>query len=134
MVEIVDKKKNRENFINKIWESLILNEIELEENGYVAKNSKYLVDLENNVKVYRNSNESKLDWSKVEKKNKILAMDNEMVRTKTGLELSRITIINFEGEVLYDQLVKPENEILDYNTKFSGMTYELLKDVTKNLK
>jgi hypothetical protein len=134
MVEIVDKKKNREHFINKIWESLILNEIELEENGYVAKNSKYLVDLENNVKVYRNSNESKLDWSKVEKKNKILAMDNEMVRTKTGLELSRITIINFEGEVLYDQLVKPENEILDYNTKFSGMTYELLKDVTKNLK
>jgi RNA exonuclease 1 len=61
-------------------------------------------------------------------------MDNEMVRTKAGLELSRITIINLEGELIYDSLVKPENEILDYNTKFSGMTYELLKDVEINLK
>jgi RNA exonuclease 1 len=46
-----------------------LSEIELEENNYVLKNGNNLLDLENNIKVYRSSKESKLDWGKVEKKN-----------------------------------------------------------------
>lgn len=49
-----------------------------------------------------------------------------MVRTDLGQELSRITLINFEGEILINELVKPDNEILNYNTQYSGMTFELL--------
>lgn len=33
----------------------------------------------------------------------------------------------------YDELVKPEHPVLDYNTQFSGLTEEDLKGVTKTL-
>lgn len=45
-----------------------------------------------------------------------MALDCEMVKTDNGLELARITIINFNCEVLMDELVKPTNPIRDYNT------------------
>jgi DNA polymerase III epsilon subunit-like protein len=35
---------------------------------------------------------------------------------------------------VYDSLVKPEGQILDYNTRWSGLTEDSLKNCTKNLK
>ena len=42
--------------------------------------------------------------------------------------------MNFEGELIYDQFFKPDCKITNYNTQFSGITEEILKDVTKNVK
>lgn len=63
----------------------------------------------------------------------IYALDCEMCYTTLGLELTRVTVINYKSEVVYEELVKPKNHILDYNTKFSGIKEDDLKNVTKTL-
>lgn len=37
-------------------------------------------------------------------------------------------------KVFYDTLVKPDNKIVDYLTKWSGINQKMLKNVTKKLK
>ncbi|PIK33532.1 putative RNA exonuclease 1-like [Apostichopus japonicus] len=53
--------------------------------------------------------------------------------TSLGLELTRVTVINDKLERVYDSLVKPQNEVVDYNTKFSGITEEDLETVKTTL-
>lgn len=63
----------------------------------------------------------------------IYAIDCEMCKTIEGLELTRISILNWDAEVVYDTLVKPTNPITDYLTQYSGMTAALLDPVTTTL-
>ena len=51
----------------------------------------------------------------------IFGIDCEMVYTLKGSELARVTIVDHELKTVLDQLVKPEYEVLDYNTEFSGL-------------
>lgn len=56
----------------------------------------------------------------------VYALDCEMCLTEKGHELTRLCLINFDGIVVYDVLVKPENPIIDYLTKYSGITEEMM--------
>uniref|UniRef100_A0A1A7YNE0 REX1, RNA exonuclease 1 homolog n=1 Tax=Iconisemion striatum TaxID=60296 RepID=A0A1A7YNE0_9TELE len=64
----------------------------------------------------------------------VFALDCEMCYTKQGLELTRVTVINAEMKVVYDTFVKPESKVVDYNTRFSGVTEEDLESATITLR
>lgn len=52
----------------------------------------------------------------------VLALDCEMAFTSKGYEMIRITIVDFwSSEVVYDKVIKPLGEIIDLNSKFSGI-------------
>lgn len=65
---------------------------------------------------------------------KLIAIDCEMALTNHGPELVRVSIVDKDLKVLYDTLVKPKAQILDYLTQFSGITEEMLRDVKVTLK
>ncbi|XP_056133434.1 RNA exonuclease 1 homolog [Lampris incognitus] len=64
----------------------------------------------------------------------VYALDCEMCYTKLGLELTRVTVINSDLKVIYDTFVKPYSKVVDYNTRFSGVTKEDLESTTITLR
>jgi RNA exonuclease 1 len=52
----------------------------------------------------------------------VYAIDCEMCFTGCGLELAKVTIIRSDGNLQYESFVRPERDIVDYNTRFSGIT------------
>lgn len=60
-------------------------------------------------------------------------MDCEMVTTTKGLELARVSLVDYNFEPVFDSFVKPTNPIINYNTRYSGITAEILENVNISL-
>lgn len=64
----------------------------------------------------------------------VFAIDCEMCQTGPGcFELTRISVLDWSGSVVFDTLVKPDNPITDYLTPYSGITAEKLDPITTKL-
>ena len=58
-----------------------------------------------------------------------------MLFTTQGMQLCKITVVGIDGRLVYETLVQPEDPIVDYNTRFSGVSAKDLKrGPTKSLK
>ncbi len=55
-------------------------------------------------------------------KHDVLALDCELIYTAEGMSLAQLCVVDAEGRVLFDVLVKPSAPVLDYNTRFSGVS------------
>lgn len=100
----------------KFIEDYILNPDELTENGFITSQ-----DFLNTIKIPGQNK-------------KIVALDCEMVKCGEVHELARVTIIGENYEVLLDEYVKPDKEITDYLTEYSGITEEILSNVSQGFK
>ncbi|NXD19870.1 AEN nuclease, partial [Spelaeornis formosus] len=68
--------------------------------------------------------------SLVPRPGKYVAIDCEMVGTGPQgklSELARCSVVNYEGDVIYDKYVQPELPIVDYRTRWSGITKQHMK-------
>ena len=55
------------------------------------------------------------------------------VYTTVGSEIARVTVVNMQGQAVLEQLIRPNNVILDHNTRFSGIDESDLAGVTTRL-
>ncbi|KAJ5592003.1 uncharacterized protein N7459_002372 [Penicillium hispanicum] len=64
----------------------------------------------------------------------ILSLDCEMcLNDNNEQELARISMVNWDGEVVVDELVKPARPVINYLTQYSGITQQMLDPVTTTL-
>ncbi|CAK5275619.1 unnamed protein product [Mycena citricolor] len=65
----------------------------------------------------------------------VAALDCEMVYTTGGMRVARVSVIDGSGAEVFDELVRmdPGVEIIDFNTRFSGVTAEAYAKATRPL-
>jgi len=65
-------------------------------------------------------------WPKIEK---VFAIDCEMVHTTKGMEAAKVCVIDDNGNMIYESLIKPEKMVTNYNTEFSGIAEKDLNPI-----
>lgn len=48
----------------------------------------------------------------------IFAIDCEMLFTTDGMEAARVTVVDINKKLIYDEFIKPIAKIIDYNTEY----------------
>ena len=65
---------------------------------------------------------------KEEKTRRIVAIDCEMISTESNPNtLARVSVVDFDGNVLLDEYVKPKDKVRNYKTAVSGIKASHLK-------
>ncbi|KAF3481845.1 exonuclease [Arthroderma uncinatum] len=78
--------------------------------------------------------ESEIEEGSVTAGRDIYALDCEMCITEGGnSELTRISLMSWDGGHVLDEFVKPATPIIDYLTRFSGVTKEKLDPIVTTL-
>ncbi|XP_028828001.1 RNA exonuclease 5 isoform X2 [Denticeps clupeoides] len=63
----------------------------------------------------------------------LYGLDCEMCLTAQGYEVTRVAVVDSAGRCVLDELVKPDQQIINYITKISGITRTMLQPVTTRL-
>ncbi|XP_054036393.1 RNA exonuclease 5 [Dryobates pubescens] len=63
----------------------------------------------------------------------LFGLDCEMCLTAKGNEVTRVSLVDAQGQCLLNELVKPETTVMNYRTKFSGITKKMLLPVKTKL-
>ncbi|CAD5111629.1 DgyrCDS922 [Dimorphilus gyrociliatus] len=93
--------------------------------NHVHDSNKYL-DFEGFVQTQPHSFKTKEECG-------VYAVDCEMVYTVKGMELARVTLVDSDFDTVIEMKVLPSTPIIDYNTRFSGLSEENMKGVTYSL-
>ncbi|XP_061586255.1 RNA exonuclease 1 homolog [Cololabis saira] len=64
----------------------------------------------------------------------VYSLNCEMCYTVKGLELSRVTVVSSDLQVIYDTFVRADKEVIDYNTRFSGISEKDVKGTHSSLR
>jgi len=59
----------------------------------------------------------------------VYAIDYEMYYTQEGLEATKITVVNLYCKIVYETYIKPDLEIIDYNSEYSDIYPNILEGV-----
>jgi len=73
------------------------------------------------------------EYEEVGEDSPLYSVDCEMCLTSAGHELTRVCVVDSRLAVVYHTLVKPRNTITNFLTQYSGITAEMLEDVTTRL-
>ncbi|XP_034249415.1 small RNA degrading nuclease 5 [Thrips palmi] len=77
---------------------------------------------------------TKSQYKEVNNHSPMYGLDCEMCMTSIGAsEVTRVGIVNEKHETVLDTLVLPYNEITNFLTKYSGITAQMMKNVTTRL-
>ncbi|KAI6238309.1 RNA exonuclease 1-like protein [Aphelenchoides fujianensis] len=58
---------------------------------------------------------------------RVYALDCEMVYTTFGMSVARLSVVDINDELVLDIVIRPTEKVIDCNTKFSGLTDEMLE-------
>lgn len=79
--------------------------------------------------------EEEIEQGSITAGRQVLALDCEMCMTgDTEYSLTRISLVSWDGEVVLDELVKPDKPIINYVTQFSGITKEMIDPVQTTIR
>jgi len=82
---------------------------------------------------YKDFKFSRTEYQEVSPSSPLYSVDCEMCLTSAGSELTRVCVVDSSLKVVYHSMVKPPRPIINYLTKYSGITEDMLKDVTTTL-
>ena len=64
---------------------------------------------------------------------RVFGLDCEMVQTTAGARVARCTLVDGAGAVVFDELAKPAEKVVDYCTQWSGLDEAALRGVATSV-